>query len=106
MAGGTVIAFLGLIVVFGTLNPGAFLSVGNLTNVLAQVAILTIIAAAQTVVMVTGYIDLSVGTTATLAGATSSALMIGGTPIPAAIVAYYSSWARWWESSTGSSSPT
>ena len=74
--GGTIIALVGLIVVFGVLRPAAFLSFGNMTNILAQVAILTIIAAAQTVVMVTGHFDLSVGTTATLAGATASALMI------------------------------
>ncbi|MFC7401381.1 ABC transporter permease [Citricoccus sp. GCM10030269] len=84
--GGTVIALVALIVIFGVLSPTAFLSLGNLTNVLAQVAILTIIAAAQTVVMVTGHIDLSVGAAATLSGATASALMLSGLPVPLAIV--------------------
>lgn len=84
---GTIIALFGLIVVFGILNPGAFLSFGNMTNVFAQVAILTIIASGATVVMVTGHIDLSVGVTATLAGATASLLMIGGTAVPLAILA-------------------
>lgn len=83
--GGTIIALILLIVIFGVLKPGAFLSFGNLTNVLAQVAILTIIASAQTVVMVTGHIDLSVGTTATLSGASASAFMLSGLPIPLAI---------------------
>ncbi|WP_313822135.1 ABC transporter permease [Citricoccus sp.] len=84
--GGTIIALVALILIFGVLNPTAFLSLGNLTNVLAQVAILTIIAAAQTMVMVTGHFDLSVGTTATLSGATASALMLSGLPVPVAIL--------------------
>lgn len=85
--GGTIVALLVLIIVFGIARPDAFLTVGNLRNVLEQVAILTIIAAAQTLVMVVGDFDLSVGTTATLAGATASVLMIAGTPMPIAIVA-------------------
>lgn len=84
--GGTVIALVALILIFGIMSPSAFLSFGNLTNILAQVAILTIIAAAQTVVMVTGHFDLSVGTTATLAGASASALMINGMSVPMAII--------------------
>ncbi|QCU76985.1 ABC transporter permease [Citricoccus sp. SGAir0253] len=84
--GGTVIALVALIAVFGALSPAGFLSLGNLTNILAQVAILTIIAAAQTMVMVTGHFDLSVGTTATLSGASASALMLAGLPVPVAIL--------------------
>lgn len=86
LQGGTIIALIALVVIFGILSPSGFLSFANMTNILAQVAILTIIAAAQTVVMVTGHFDLSVGTTATLAGATASALMINGMPVPLAIV--------------------
>ncbi|GGH36923.1 ABC transporter permease [Microbacterium album] len=85
--GGTIIALLLLIAFFTIMRPGVFLSVGNVTNILSQVAILTIIAAAQTVVMVVGDFDLSVGTNATLSGAAAAALMIGGTPVPAAILA-------------------
>jgi len=84
--GGTVIALIALIVLFGAMRPDAFLSVSNLRNVLEQVAILAIIAAAQTVVMVVDDIDLSVGSNASLSGATAAALMIGGTPVPLAIL--------------------
>ena len=84
--GGTVIALFVLIATFAILKPGVFLSFGNVRNILEQVAILTIIAAAQTVVMVVGDFDLSVGTTATLSGSTASALMLGGMPVPAAIL--------------------
>lgn len=84
--GSTIIALVALIIIFTVAGGGVFLTPGNITNILNQVAILTIIAAAQTVVMVVGDFDLSVGTTATLSGATSAALMIGGTPVPLAIL--------------------
>ena len=85
--GGTLLALVVLIILFGALQPDAFLSFGNVRNILAQIAILAIIASAQTVVMVVGDFDLSVGVTATLAGATAAALMIEGWSIPLAIVA-------------------
>lgn len=83
---GTVFALIALIAFFGIMRPEVFLSLGNLRNLLLQVAILTIIALAQTVVMVVGNFDLSVGTTATLSGATAAALMVTGTPMPAALL--------------------
>lgn len=82
----TVIALVVLIAVFTIAGRGVFLTPGNLTNIMNQVAILTIIAAAQTVVMVVGDFDLSVGTTATLSGASAAALMLGGVPVPLAIL--------------------
>ena len=85
--GGTVIALITLIAFFTFMRPGVFLGLGNVRNIFEQIAILTIIAAAQTVVMVVGDFDLSVGTNATLAGASAAALMVGGTPIPLAILA-------------------
>ncbi|MFW3168754.1 ABC transporter permease [Geodermatophilus sp. CPCC 206100] len=85
--GGTLLALVALVILFGALQPDAFLSFGNVRNILAQIAILAIIASAQTVVMVVGDFDLSVGVTATLAGATAAALMIQGWSIPMSIVA-------------------
>lgn len=85
--GGTVVALLVLIAVFTIVRPDVFLSFGNLRNILEQISILTIIAAAQTLVMVVGDFDLSVGTNATLAGATAAAMMATGTPVPIAILA-------------------
>ncbi|TFD59654.1 ABC transporter permease [Cryobacterium sp. Hh7] len=87
LQGGTGIALVVLITFFTIMRPDVFLGFGNVRNILEQIAILTIIAAAQTVVMVVGDFDLSVGTTATLSGATAAALMIAGTPIPLAILA-------------------
>ena len=84
---GTVLALIALVILFGALRPDAFLSFGNLRNILEQIAILAIIASAQTVVMAVGDFDLSVGVTATVSGAAAAALMIGGTSIPLAILA-------------------
>jgi ribose transport system permease protein len=82
----TIIALVVLVLVFTIIGGGVFLTPSNITNITYQVAILAIIAVAQTIVMVVGDFDLSVGTTATLAGATAAALMIGGAPIPLAIL--------------------
>ena len=87
LQGGTVIALLVLIGFFFAMRPDVFLSFNNVRNILYQVSILAIIAAAQTVVMVVGDFDLSVGATSALAGAVTAALMLGGTPVPAAIIA-------------------
>ena len=84
--GGTVLALIVLIVFFTIVRPDVFPSFTNVRNIFEQVAILTIIAAAQTLVMVVGDFDLSVGTNATLSGAIATALMIGGTPVPLAIL--------------------
>ncbi|WP_197517375.1 ABC transporter permease [Microbacterium karelineae] len=82
----TIIALAILILAFTVIGGRVFLSPGNITNILYQVAILAIIAVAQTIVMVVGDFDLSVGSTAVLSGACAGALMIEGTPIPLAIL--------------------
>lgn len=87
LQGGTIIALVLLIGFFTMMRPDVFPSFGNIRNILEQIAILTIIAMGQTAVMVVGDFDLSVGTNATLSGATAAALMIGGTPVPLAVLA-------------------
>ncbi|MCW2134405.1 monosaccharide ABC transporter membrane protein, CUT2 family [Arthrobacter sp. VKM Ac-2550] len=84
-SGGTIIGFILLVAVFGMMRPEVFLTFGNLRNVLEQVAILAIIASVQTVVMVVGNFDLSVGATASLSGAVVAQLLIGGQGIAVAI---------------------
>jgi len=83
---GTVVALILLIVFFFAMRPDVFLTFTNVRNILYQVSILAIIAGAQTVVMVVGDFDLSVGATSALAGAVTGALLIGGVPIPMAII--------------------
>ena len=67
---------IGLIAFFGALYPGTFLSQQNLlVNILDTVSFLIIVAAAQTIVMVVGDFDLSVGGLAALATSFTAALI-------------------------------
>lgn len=84
--GGTLIALVALLLVFTLLRPDTFPSVSNVRNIFEQIAILAIIAAAQTVVMVAGDFDLSVGANAILSGAVVAVLLAGGVPTSSAIL--------------------
>ena len=75
---GTFIGFVALVVIFALLRPTIFLSLNNLRNITEQVAILAVVAAGMTVVMVAGDFDLSVGTLASLCGVVVADLLIGG----------------------------
>jgi ribose transport system permease protein len=71
---GTLIGLM-LIVLFFTLRlPDTFLTAGNLINISQQVAMLSVVAFTMTVVMVMGDFDLSVGSTASLAGIVAAVL--------------------------------
>lgn len=86
LQGGTVVALVALIVFFFAMRPDVFLTFVNVKNILFQVSILAIIAGAQTLVMVVGDFDLSVGATSSLAGAVAASLMLTGVPIWTAIL--------------------
>lgn len=75
---GTLIGLIGLIVMFSALRPGVFLNPLNFSNILEQVAVLSMVAAAQTVVMVVGDFDLSVGALGSLVGVLVAQLLVGG----------------------------
>jgi ribose transport system permease protein len=85
--GGTIVALVILVIFFFAMRPDVFLTFTNVKNILYQVSILAIIAGAQTVVMVVGDFDLSVGATSALAGAVAASLMLGGVPMGVAILA-------------------
>lgn len=80
---------IGLIILFilmSTTNE-FFLTSDNLTSVLRQVSINAIIAIGMTCAILTGGIDLSVGTVMALAGTMMSGLMVtSGVPMPLAIL--------------------
>ena len=76
LSSGTVLALVVLILFFFAMRPDVFLSFTNVKNILYQVAILAIIAGAQTIVMVVGDFDLSVAATSALAGAVAASLML------------------------------
>ncbi len=67
-----------LVAFFFAMRPDVFLTFVNVKNILFQVSILAIIAGAQTLVMVVGDFDLSVGATSSLAGAVAASLMLSG----------------------------
>lgn len=70
---GSVIGLIGLSLVLSFLTP-AFLTVNNILNVLRQVSVISILAAGETFVILTGGIDLSVGSMLGLCG-----VMLAGT---------------------------
>lgn len=75
---------LGLIVICGffTLRlPGTFLTAGNLINISQQIAMLAVVAFTMTVVMVMNDFDLSVGSTASLAGIVAAVLFRDDYPL-------------------------
>lgn len=83
---GTLLGLLLLITLFTVLDEkGIFLTVGNFTNVLEQVAVLAMVATVQTVVMVVGDFDLSVGALASVVGVLVARLLADGMPVVGAI---------------------
>jgi ribose transport system permease protein len=87
LSGGTVVALILLVLFFFLMRPDTFLSFVNVRNILYQVSILAIIAGAQTIVMVVGDFDLSVGATSSLAGSVTAALMLDEHSVGVAILA-------------------
>jgi ribose transport system permease protein len=72
---------LGLLVICGILSAVSpdFLTVSNLFNVLRQISINALLAFGMTLVILTGGIDLSVGSILALSGAVTAGLLAGGT---------------------------
>jgi ribose transport system permease protein len=84
---GIYLVLLALIIIFGIASP-VFLTPQNLFNILRQVAVVGITAVGMTFVMITGGIDLSVGSIIGLTGIVTAMLMVSGIhPVFAVIVA-------------------
>src|ERR1700710_318879 len=81
-------ALIVLLVAVGalTLVSPEFLTGNNLANLARQVAIFGILAIGQLMVILTGGIDLSVGSILGLAGAVTAQLLVSGMPIAPAIL--------------------
>ncbi len=82
---GTLSGLLGLIVVLWILTPH-FLTVSNLLNVAQQATIIAIIAVGMTFVIITGGIDLSVGSVLAFAGVVMANALLSGLPLPLALL--------------------
>ena len=69
------------------LTTNEFLTVTNLDNLVRQVAVFAILSVGQLFVILTGGIDLSVGSILGLSGGVTALLLAAGVPIPLAILA-------------------
>jgi ribose transport system permease protein len=85
-APGAVYLLIALTVGLSLTTPG-FLSAVNLTNVLLQGAVLTIVALGMTLVILTEGIDLSLGPLLGLCGVVSAMLVVAGWPLGLAMLA-------------------
>ena len=83
---GTLAGLVGLGILLTILTPD-FLTVSNLLNVLQQTSINAIIAIGMTFVILSGGIDLSVGSLVALSGVALAFALQAGAPIPLAILA-------------------
>jgi ribose transport system permease protein len=82
---GTVIGLAALCVVLWILTP-YFLTVSNLLNIAEQTSINAIVAVGMTFVILSGGIDLSVGSIVALSGVVLGTALQGGQPIPVALL--------------------
>src|SRR5260370_14630654 len=78
-------SLIGLCVIIAVLEP-KFVSSGNLASVARQTAVIMVMAMGMTMVMVSGGIDLSVGSMMALAGVAGAFALPGGAPIIVRIV--------------------
>lgn len=83
---GPLLGFIVLCIVLSIVSE-QFLTVSNLLNVTRQVSINAVIAVGMTLVILTGGIDLSVGSIVALAGSVTAGLLVGGLSIPMAVLA-------------------
>ncbi|MBE3578761.1 MAG: ABC transporter permease [Caldanaerobacter subterraneus] len=77
---------LAILIIFFSITSDKFLSVDNLLTVALQTSIIAIIAMGQTYVIITGGIDLSIGSNIALGGVVAALLMANGFSIPISII--------------------
>ncbi len=82
---GTLSGLLGLAVVLWALTPH-FLTISNLLNIAEQATIIAIIAVGMTFVIITGGIDLSVGSVLAFAGVVMASVLQKGLSLPLALM--------------------
>ena len=81
---GTLLGLLALVIVLWILTPH-FLTISNLLNVAEQTAIIAVIAAGMTFVIITAGIDLSVGSVLAFSGVVLATTLHAGAPLPLAL---------------------
>ena len=83
---GPLLALVGLALVLWILTPH-FLTISNLLNVAEQTTIIAIVAVGMTWVIISGGIDLSVGSLVAFSGVVMASLLHAGWPLPTALLA-------------------
>lgn len=78
-------AFVVMLIVFSTLSP-VFFTYSNFINIANQTAIISVLAFGMTFVMLSGGIDLSVGSVLSLAGVACALLLANGVAVPLAML--------------------
>jgi len=78
--------FLAVLAAFGVLSP-KFLTAANLTNLFVQSSSTAIVGIGMTFVLLTAGVDLSVGAIMFVAAAVAGKLVLGGAPLPVALLA-------------------
>jgi hypothetical protein len=89
---GVVIALIVMIVIFA-FSTEIFMTVDNLLNITRQISIISLIAIGMTFVIITGGIDLSVGSIIIFAGIIYAASCMMDFNLPIAVACW---WACWW----------
>jgi len=77
----TPLAVIIVLLIVGSLFSPYFLTASNLTNVLTQVSVIGIVTMAQTILLVAGGIDLSVGNNVAVSGVVCGELYANGVPL-------------------------
>lgn len=77
---------LALLVAFFSLNTKNFLTSRNMLNIALQTSVAVILATAQTFVIITGGIDLSIGSMSAASGMITAVAINQGVPVPAAVL--------------------
>ena len=80
-----IVIFLAVAMIATFLSPN-FMTGGNIANLIQQAAVTGVVAIGMTYVILTGNIDLSVGSVCALCGMVVAVLLVGGMPIWAAIL--------------------
>lgn len=80
-----ILIFLAVVAIATALSPN-FMTVTNITNLFQQAAVVGVVAIGMTFVILTGNIDLSVGSVTALCGMLVAVMMVGGMPIVPALL--------------------
>lgn len=73
---GMIIALIGIMIFFQMLTEGILLTPLNLTNIIMQNSYIIVLAIGMTIIIITGEIDLSVGSVAAFVGAIAGVLLV------------------------------